>query len=599
MQALDQTEKHNRLWRFPLGTLAVSLTILVWSCQSIWRPGWAAGANLKDLAENLLLIVAITAIVTAGEKAVRLAERLIRTAAQNKFAILAVILTGFVVALSMCLLDGVPRPYTHDEFSYLLGADTFAHGRLTNPPHPLWRFFETIHVLQQPTYASKYLPAQAAILAVGQLLGNPIVGAWISTGLLVGALFWMLKQWMPAQWALLGCALVAFHPELVAWSHDYWGGQAAAAGGALLLGAARRIADRPNPGHAIVAAVGISLLANSRAYEGLILTLSITALIYFRARASKVAFRDMLRRAVAPAAVVLMLTALGMAFYNYRVTGSPLTMPYQLYERTYNPVPIFLWQKLRVTPPYNHWEIQRIWNNGPDVRVFYDEARSLDGFIKLIGDRLQAYSYSYFLGIVPLLGLILAMIVTKAGREARSIGMVVTVCFIALFAESWEHSQYFAPAAGACLLFSLMVLRRLRAVSWNGFPFGLALTRTLVIVVIITFAYFFRLASQKHSEGWYDQRALLVESLKKQGGKNLILVRYSPNYEPEVEWVFNSADIDSSQVVWAHDMGEAQNKELLAYFKDRTVWLLSVGLGSCTFTPYTGSAGPTDSVRGP
>ena len=63
------------------------------------------------------------------------------------------------------VLSGVVNRILRDE--NLRSSDTFRHGDLTNPPHPLWKHFENFYILQQPTYTSKYWPGQAAAIAAG------------------------------------------------------------------------------------------------------------------------------------------------------------------------------------------------------------------------------------------------------------------------------------------------------------------------------------------------------------------------------------------------------------------------------------------------
>src|SRR5262245_47522587 len=107
------------------------------------------------------------------------------------------LLLGAIAILGRILLFPVlphPRPSVHDEFSYLLAAETFAAGKLSNNPHPEGQFFETFHVLTWPRYMSKYPPGQAALLALGMLLGHPHNGVILSFGLFVITTVWLLRS---------------------------------------------------------------------------------------------------------------------------------------------------------------------------------------------------------------------------------------------------------------------------------------------------------------------------------------------------------------------------------------------------------------------
>ena len=81
----------------------------------------------------------------------------------------------------------------------------------------------TFHIIQQPTYQSKYPPGQGLLLALGQILGNPILGAWIGVSLGCVATWWMLRAFLPAAWALAGGLIIGVLPLTLFWGTNYWG----------------------------------------------------------------------------------------------------------------------------------------------------------------------------------------------------------------------------------------------------------------------------------------------------------------------------------------------------------------------------------------
>lgn len=512
--------------------------------------------------------------------------------AVSKKRLMCVVGVGILaLALRAAILPIVPpgEPELADEFAYLLAADTFTQGRLTNQPHPMWVHFETINQIQQPTHQSKYPVGQSLVLAVGQILGHPWLGVWLSCALMCAAFLWMLQGWLPPAWALIGALLVAVRfCTGHSWGTFYWGGAAAATAGALVMGALPRIMEQGRARHCIIMGLGLVLLANTRPFEGMVLGLGVGAvLLIWMIQQKFLSVAKIFLNVVLPIFLILAVGGAAMAYYFWKVTGDPFIMPYTVYSKTYDAEKTFIWQKPDYGKSYSH----------PDLEFFHHvQAKKVEARMKDYPFMLKTRAARIrFDCLAPgLFWMLLFVPFALKNKKYRILVFLGVVCLPAFMVTTYFYMHYLAPMLG--LLYAIILVGMQRAWQWKirGKKVGAALVRACIIAWVfmlgfqINNAFVFANKAESGDLAFRDRRAGIQKSLGADGNKHLIVVRYIPSRCRSCdEWVYNDADIDSSPVVWARDMGKAKNRELIDYFKHRRVWRLDVGRGSILFGPYT------------
>ena len=485
-----------------------------------------------------------------------------------------VILCSFCSILLITEFAGIQAPTVHDELAQLVQADIFAHGRLAERPHPFWQHFETMHVLSQPTYQAKFPPAAALFMAAGEkLTGVPSVGVWMSVLLMIAAVGYALHALLPGHWAFVGTALAALQFGVVSdWSHGYWGGAVAAAGGALVLGAAVRLLRVPTVRDATFLGGGFVLLLLSRPYEGLAYSVPLVAVLGWHAcRPSSI--RTALWRTAIPMAVAVSALGCGwLGYYNWRVTGSALTLPYVVYQRTYSAAPLFVWQKpLEPAPVFRHREIEKFELQFSMPSALLDQRgwplRQLRDLDLSMFDYLKLPLSLAFLGVFAAPRAMRTSSVIAAASWASMLAAMMLAC--------WVAPRYLAPATAAIFAlitvglagFWRLTIRRVR-----GRPVAIA----IVLVVIGTTAamsvqYIDR---TRASVGWWTAKRDIGQRLLQLPGNDLVFVRYKPSHNPHFEWVYNGSDIDQQPIVWAREMDPAADERLRKYFADRQTWVV-------------------------
>ena len=526
-------------------------------------------------------------------------EPLARRLAENKLWCAAV-LGALPVILRLLLLPNhpAPTPNLHDEFSHLLVADTIRHFRLANPPHVFHQFFETMYVLQEPTYSSIYAIGQGMILALGRaFFGHPWAGVLLSVAAFCALCYWMLRGWTTPGWALTGgiLAVIQFGP-LNEWTNGYWGGAVSACAGCLIFGALPRLRERAATRDALLLGAGLGIQLLTRPYESILVGVGVILFLLLWLLRGKVEWRTLAR--VAPAIVLAVAPAVGLTVWqNRQITGSWTTLPYLLSRYEYGVPTTFTMQ----ANPVPHRELTPQQQRAYEMQVSFhgngtDTPRR---FLERLEYRVRFYRFFF---LAPLYLALAAAF--WALRELRFRWVFATLLILALGANCYPFFFPHYMAAATCLfvLLSVTGLERLSRIEVRGYPAGETAARLLVLLCAAQFLFWYgmhvfdnaRLSlAMRQYETWNginhrlgDRRRGVAGQLAGLSGQQLVFVHYWPQHPFQEEWVYNAADIDASRVVWARDLGTGENEKLRRYYPDRKAWLLEADANPPRLTLY-------------
>jgi 4-amino-4-deoxy-L-arabinose transferase-like glycosyltransferase len=327
---------------------------------------------------------------------------------------------------------------------------------------------------------------------------------------------------------------------------------------------------------------GLALQLLTRPFEFVLLGAAVVLWIVWISHV-KFAPRQIAVVAVFPAAALLLTGAQDKA-----VTGNWTTLPYMLSRHQYGVPATFTFQPNAL--PHRALTPEQELDYRAQSAIHGDGTDTFGAFFRRLGFRVRYYRFFLF---PPLYVAALVFFLFARKRDDRWI--IVTILLFALGTNFYPYFFAHYVAALTCL-FVLLAVRGLERISrWKP-----QLSRLILLMCGAQFVFWYGLhafAGENLWEGFHyepsdfidygdpEGRIAVNAKLTSASGQQLVFVRYWPEHGFH-EWVHNGADIDSSRIVWALDLGPEENQKLLNYFPQRNAWLLQPDAHPPILTPY-------------
>ena len=337
-----------------------------------------------------------------------------------------------------------------------------------------------------------------------------------------------------------------------------------------MFGSIGRLSINRHLRHGLLLALGWSIVWLTRPFEASLLFLFgafILAgwLLTSRNARSLLEFRGFALGAFA----VLTCTAGLTILHNWRVTGTPWLLPYQLSQKQYGVPQSFSFQKIIKDPvlPYQDLEAMYMFQR--------EERKNMDvpGFWlrRLLADLRTMWLF--FVNYYFTVPLVIAIVAARSYKY-RILMWLCAAAFLASLLYPFFFVHYYAAYTAVLGLLIMLGFKTLWEYRWRTTRAGALIAGVFMVwASLVPFRYVTaETLSGMSAPGPTHPRTTIALDLKRMPGQHLVFV---PQESFRREWVYNKADLDSAHVIWARMLSPEKDEQLRRHFAGRYAWSIA------------------------